>query len=307
MLASNKGDFPNKRRRRNVFSPEVIAMRTLLPAVVLPFVLSAAAFGQSNWDRSYNVSGKAALSVEVDDASVRVTACGGCRTVHIHVEARGGDLSRFRVTDLQGGDGIHFALKHQDMSRSFFSGWHGRSPEIVIETPAETQLMIRSGNGALSVAGVRGGADLRTGNGAVSMSGVTGNLRATTGNGAIQITQADGSLVATTGDGSMNIDGRFSQFETHSGDGSIRLSLAPGSKLSASSRIATGDGAIALTLPRDLQAEISATSGGGNIANDLPLQVNTSAGRNSLHGAMNGGGPMLRIQSGDGSIALSTR
>jgi Putative adhesin len=282
-------------------------MRSLRSAaIVLPFVLCAAAFGQSNWDKSYNVSGKAAISVEVDDASVRVNACGNCRTVRIHVDANGNDLSKFRVTEMQGGDGIHFTLRHPEMS-GFFSSFHGRSPDVIIDTPADTQLNVRSGDGSLQITGIRSGADVHTGNGSIQMSDVAGALRATTGDGGVQIHQGDGTLFATSGNGSLTIEGRFTQFETRSGDGSVRLSLLSGSRLTASSRVATGNGSITLELPRDLQAEIQASTGSGSISNSLPLNVTTSGARNNLHGSMNGGGPSVRLQTGDGSIRLSPR
>ncbi len=283
-------------------------MRTLRTAIiVLPFVLSATAFAQSTWDKSYAINGKAALNVEVDDAAVRVNACGNCRTVRIHVDGKGNDLSKFRVTEMQGGDGIQFALKHPDMRGFFSTGWHSQTPDVIIDTPADTQLRVRSGDGSLLITGIRGSADVHTGNGSIQMSDVSGPLRATTGDGSVQIHQGEGTLYATTGNGSMTMEGRFTQVDAHTGNGAIRVSLIPGSKLTASSRIATGDGSITLELPRDLHAEIEASSANGNIANALPLQITTGAGKNSLHGTMNGGGPLLRLQSGDGSIAMSPR
>jgi hypothetical protein len=274
-------------------------------AIVLPFVLSVAAFAQSNWEKTYNVSGKAALNVEVDDAGVRVNACGTCRTVRIHVDAKGNDLSKFHLTEMQGGDGIHFSLKHPD-ARGFL-GWHGQSPDVIIDTPVDTQLTVRSGDGGLLVTGIHGGADVHTGDGGIQMSDVSGALHVTTGDGGVQIHQGDGTLFASTGDGSMTLEGRFTQFDVHSGDGSVRLALLQGSKLAASSRISTGNGSIALELPRDLQAEIQAGTGNGNIANSLPLSMTTSGARNNLHGTMNGGGPTVRLQAANGSITLSAR
>jgi hypothetical protein len=290
-----------------VLAGEDILMRPIhVAAFVLPFVLSTAAVAQSNWDKTYNVSGKAALQIEVDDASMKVQTCSGCRTVRIHVDGKGSDLNRFRIVEMQGGDGIHFSMKQKTEIRTF-GGWHSRSPEITIETPAETTLQARAGDGSIAVAGLHGDVDVRTGDGSIAADDVSGALHLTTGDGSIQLHRAEGTLLATTGDGSISAEGRFSQVEARSGDGSIQLALLPGSKLAASSRIASGDGSIALTVPRDLQAEITASAGSGNVANGLPLQMTTSTGRRMVHGTMNGGGPSLRLQAGDGSIAMTTR
>ena len=278
-------------------------MRIAAAAILL---IAGTAAAQSTLDKTYNVSGKPALQVEVDDASVRARSCGTCRAVSIHVDYRGQNPGDWTVTEMQGGNGIHFALKHKQQVR-MFSGWHGRSPEITVVTPTETDLSLRSGDGALAIAGLRGNLDAHTGDGAIQADDVAGDLRFTTGDGAVALRRAEGTLYATTGDGGMNIEGRFSHFEARSGDGAVNLRLMPGSVLNASSSVLTGDGSVAINLPNDLRAEVDASTGDGRIASNLPFFTNTQArsGRSHIHGSMNGGGPTLRIHTGDGSIALS--
>jgi hypothetical protein len=283
-------------------------MRTTVAAAILLSAFAATAQAQSNWDKSYNVSGKAAVQVDVDDASVKVRACGGCRAVHIHVDGQGTDLSRFRITELQGGDGIHFAMKHVEEHSFFGGGWHGHSPLVTIDTPTETTLALHSGDGSLSVAGLRGSVEAKTGDGSIQFDDVSGSLLVHTGDGSIHMNRTEGTLNASTGDGSMNIEGRFSQIDAHTGDGSANVSLLPGSHLSASSRVYSGDGSITVRVPRDLQADLYASSGDGSINCNIPLQTTVSSNdRHVVRGSMNGGGPTLRLQSGDGSISVSAQ
>jgi len=279
-------------------------MRTAVAALLLSASFVATAAAQSPWDKSYNLNGKPILQIKVDDASVRVRSCGGCRTVSVHVDYRGQDPSQWAISELQAGNGLNFTMKHKE-TRSFFGGWRGHSPEITIVTPTETDLALSSGDGALAIAGLRGNLDAHTGDGAISADNIAGAIRLTTGDGSVQLHHSEGTLFATTGDGSMSLDGRFSQFEARSGDGSIQLHLAPGSTLTSASSISTGDGSIALNLPHDFRAEVDASTGDGSIASSIPLLTTTSGRRNRVHGTMNGGGPTLRLHSGDGSIALS--
>lgn len=281
-------------------------MRLAVSVVAAAFLFSTVAFAQSPWDKTYNVSSRPNLQVEVDDASVRVRSCGGCQSVHIHVEPHGQDMNRWRISEMQGGSGIRFAMKHKE-DRSFFGmGWHGQSPEIIVETPGETDLNVRSGDGSLGVAGLRGSVDLKTGDGSVHVDETDGQLRIVTGDGSVLVRRAAGTLNATTGDGSMNLEGRLSQLDAHTGDGSIRLDLLPGSTLQSSSRVTTGDGSIAMTVPHDLHADVQVSTGDGHIANGLSMQTSVNDQHN-VRGLMNGGGPTLRVHSGDGSIALSAR
>src|SRR6187402_3816226 len=111
-------------------------------AALLVTAMSASA--QSNWEKTYNVVGRAAVQVSVDNASVVARSCGTCRTVHIHVDAHENDLSRWRLTEMQGGNVVHFDLKRRDDER-FFMGWHGRSPEVIVDLPTESDVEVRSG------------------------------------------------------------------------------------------------------------------------------------------------------------------
>lgn len=282
-------------------------MRSITLALLLSGSFLVTASAQSTWDKSYNVNGKPMLQVQVDDASVQVRSCGGCRTVSVRVDYRNSDPSQWSVAELQGGNGIHFALKHKEMTRNFFGGWRGRSPEVTIMTPSETDLDLRSGDGALTLAGLHGTVTAHTGDGAISADDLVGTLRLTTGDGSITLRRGEGSLYATTGDGSMNLEGRLNQFEARSGDGAITLRLMPGSTLGSASSVSTGDGSITMNLTRDLRAEVDITTGDGRINSSLPFFTTTNSDRGHSHvrGTMNGGGPTLRVHSGDGSISLS--
>lgn len=281
-------------------------MRVAVATVAVAFLASTVAFAESSWDKAYNISSRPNVQVEVDDVPVQVHSCGSCRTVHIHVDPHGQDLSRWHITDMQGGNGIRFEMRHlQD--RSFFGiGWHGQSPEVFVETPSETDAAVHSSNGSLMVTGVHGTIDLKTSNGAVASEQTAGPLRVSTSNGAVRVHGADGTLTATTSNGSMDLQGRFMQVDAQTSEGSVAMQLLPGSSLQSSSRVTTSDGSITLSVPRDLHADVQASTSNGRIANSLDLQ-NSTKSDDSLHGLMNGGGPTLRVHTSNGSIALNAR
>jgi hypothetical protein len=281
-------------------------MRTSAIAIAVFALASSSALAQGNWDKTYNVSGKPSLQVELDDAGVHAASCGGCRAVRIRIDWHGQDPSRWRVTEMQGGNGIHFELKHRDHNQSWFGGgWHGRSPEVTVDSPTETDLTIRTGDGGVTVAGLRGALDLKTGDGGIQTSETAGTLRLHTGDGGVQVHRAEGTLNGSTGDGSMTIEGRFSQVEAHTGNGSVNVSLLPGSRLQSSSSVTTGDGSISLRVPRDLSVDLQASTGDGHISNSLPFAGGSGNDAHHVHGLINGGGPTLRVTSGDGSISMS--
>jgi hypothetical protein len=271
-------------------------------ACLVPVVAASA---QSTWDKTYSPSGRPALQISLDNASVNVRSCGDCRTLRIHVDAHESDLSRWRITEMQGGNVVHFDLKRRD-NDSFFMGWHDRSPEVTVDLPTESDVDLRSGNGAVQLNGVHGSVEARTGNGAIQADDVKGALRITSGNGAVSVHRADGTLAASSGNGTMIMEGRLSQFEVRSGNGTIRVTLEPGTVFTSSSRVTTGNGVISMTVPRDLKADIEMSTGHGSLHCDLPLMSQASTDRH-IHGSANGGGPTLSLHSSAGGITLNGR
>ena len=66
----------------------------------------------------------------------------------------------------------------------------------------------------------------------------------------------------------------------------------------------TSDGGVEVRLPQDFAAELYAHTGDGHIHLDMPVTVNGSVERSRIRGKLNGGGPLLEITTGDGSIRI---
>jgi hypothetical protein len=115
----------------------------------------------------------------------------------------------------------------------------------------------------------------------------------------------DGQLDASSGDGHIRAEGRFDRLNINTGDGSVEVRALPGSKLSSGWTIHTGDGSVALSLPDNLQATINARTNDGHISLGIPLQVEGNFSRRTIRGKLNGGGELLSISTGDGSIRLN--
>ena len=64
----------------------------------------------------------------------------------------------------------------------------------------------------------------------------------------------------------------------------------------------TSDGRVEVKLPDDFAAELSAHTGDGRITLDFPVTINGSMERSRVRGKLNGGGELLEITTGDGSI-----
>src|SRR5439155_576918 len=69
-------------------------------------------------------------------------------------------------------------------------------------------------------------------------------------------------------------------------------------------KIGEGGGSIKLELPENFAADVDLHTGDGHISLDMPVTVEGRLGGNNIHGKLNGGGNLLTIHTGDGSIKL---
>ena len=68
----------------------------------------------------------------------------------------------------------------------------------------------------------------------------------------------------------------------------------------------SGDGSVTLSVPPALGAQVFLHSGDGSVRVDLPLRTTGGMHEHTVQGRLNGGGPLLEIRTGDGSIRLES-
>ncbi len=274
--------------------------------------------------KTYAVAGRAQVRVDTNDGSVRVVTSADTKTVEFHVVYIGYELNKdLRVDSHQDGDHVELTAR---LSGHWGWNWGGhasrnlkievrmpKSADAEIETgdgavetlPLDGSLKIHTGDGSVRTASVTGDLDVDTGDGSITVDGAKGKIHLRTGDGQIQAHGLDGALEASSGDGHITIAGRFDALSVKTGDGSINAQALPGSKMTSSWSIHTGDGSVDFALPADMQADIDASTHDGHISMGIPVMVDGTFSKSQIHGKMNGGGQSLTITTGDGSIRLS--
>jgi DUF4097 and DUF4098 domain-containing protein YvlB len=238
------------------------------------------------WSKTYNLSGKPDLRIETSDANIRVTTWDQntieAKVITEHYKIGEGGI---RVEEHQTGDSVDIDVRYPHLG--FTIGWRfSHKVEIIIQMPREGRVNLRTGDGKIDIAGLKGDMQLRSGDGSENLSGV------------------DGKLHAATGDGHITAHGRFDELDLKTGDGHVEVSATTGSTLAAGWRLETGDGNVSLEIPSDLSADVSLHTSDGHIDLDMPVVTEGKIRQNELHGKLNGGGSLLTIRTGDGSIHL---
>jgi predicted nucleic acid-binding protein len=131
-----------------------------------------------------------------------------------------------------------------------------------------------------------------------------GEMDLHSGDGSENLEAVDGKLHASTGDGHITAHGRFDELELKTGDGHVEVRAASGSSLAAGWRLETGDGNVSLEVPAELAADVDLHTSDGHIDLDMPITTEGKIRQNEVRGKLNGGGSLLTIRTGDGSIHL---
>jgi hypothetical protein len=283
-------------------------LRLALTSAALASLATVAAHADTDWQKSYPVSGKASITFSTGDSATEVRACGDCHEVRIRVQWNDRHIADYTITESQTGSHVAFELREKPHVGFMQIRVH-HAPLVTIESPAEVDLEGRTSDGSLRVSGLNGNLQLRTSDGSLNVDDVRGALRITASDGSIRVHNAAGSLESRSSDGSVQIDGNFNGVQVHTSDGSLELTLAEGSKLTTASRVESSDGRVTLRVPRTLAADLEVHTGDGHLQCDLPLVMEgfnskTDSGHN-LRGRLNGGGVPLTIHTSDGNVTIS--
>jgi len=213
--------------------------------------------------------------------------------------------------------------------RAFTAGGHINAGNIAGDAS------LRSGGGHIRAGQIGGRADLQTDGGNITVVQAGSLVSVRTGGGQIDFGEVRGSVRAQTGGGGIRIMYVSGPMEVESSAGSICLTRVAGTVRAATaggtitawinpdapssggtvhlpglSQLTSGNGDIIVFLPRNLAADIDAVveSGGERrIEADpaLALQIQ-NRGNGPVHamGALNGGGPPLKLRTNAGKIRL---
>jgi hypothetical protein len=158
-----------------------------------------------------------------------------------------------------------------------------------------------AGSGALTLSDIGGDVEARTGSGSIDANGVAGAFRAEAGSGSIRLEQtAAGDVSVSTGSGSSELGGIEGALRVRAGSGSITVNGRQGGPW----ELDAGSGSVRLDLPDDAAFELDAHARSGGIYTDHPVTVRNRLDESRLSGTVRGGGPLLRVRTGSGSIRI---
>lgn len=281
-------------------------VRALALALALGTVAAPAFAGPATvtrYEKTFPLTGRPSLVLRAEDAGVHVITWDR-PAVGIRVSTRGWSVGQHAVTVDASQDGDHVTCEVREPHHLVLFQFGTRSIRVDVTLPRDADLDLSTGDGTITIAPLAGDIRASTGDGAIEVEGLRGRMTLTTGDGRIRATGLDGELVARSGDGRIQTDGRFDRLEVGTTDGRVTATAFEGSRLASGWDLHTGDGRLTLRVPGTLKADLDLRTGDGDLYVGLPVETSGSLRRHALLGRLNGGGPLLRMHSGDGSIRL---
>ena len=148
------------------------------------------------------------------------------------------------------------------------AGW---SVSYRIMVPNDSDLDLESMNGGISVEQINGQIRIATLNGGLNLEDVSGEVRGRTTNGGIDVVVGGSRWNGTSLD------------------------------------VQTTNGGVELTLPDGFQADLEVGTTNGTFRIDFPITVQGRIDRRHLRTELNGGGPMVRAITTNGSVVVRRR
>lgn len=255
-------------------------------------------------EKRFPVSGRPEVMLSTFDGAIEVRTWD---QPEVLVEVEKHALDKDQIGDIevrteQNGNQVSVDVRIKSGS----SGWRiHRSAHLKVSLPASSDLVAKTGDGAIDVERVSGRIDLRSGDGSIRGQELSGEVMARTGDGSIRLDRVDGRLDLDTGDGSIVAAGKFTRLRARSGDGSVRIHVEAGSTALEDWDVVTGDGSVTVDLPDRFDAELDANTGDGHVSvSDRVLSRTTESTKRAIRGRLGEGGHSFHLRSGDGSIRV---
>jgi DUF4097 and DUF4098 domain-containing protein YvlB len=236
--------------------------------------------------------------IRLDAINGPVSATSGGGTIDIGTI--GGDL---RVET--GGGDIRVRMANGELNAQSGGG------NIWIESTLRNA-QVETGGGAIQIHKTGGSLRAESGGGDLEIGDVGGSASVETGGGGIRIASAKGDVRAETGGGNIQLMGLSRGVNASSGAGSITAEFVGRAGSMTESRIETSVGNIRVLIPTGLAMTVQALVDSGqerSIQTDFPELKIKSEGdfgprETYANGAINGGGPVLKLNTSTGNIQI---
>jgi hypothetical protein len=235
-------------------------------------------------------------------------------------------LKKLTLTIEQTGNDVTAEAKFEKRGPgTWFGSWPPVSVSFVITVPTSYNLNLGTSGGDILVASLKGNVRARTSGGDLEFARIDGDIDAGTSGGDITLLEGTARAKLHTSGGDIEVDraGGPTEVSTSGGDielksvaqlisastsgGDVRAIITEPIKQDAV--LSTSGGQVRVEVAKDTGFYLDASTSGGDVrADGLTITLEKGgSGKSRLTGAVNGGGPNLKLRSSGGDIKVTSR
>jgi hypothetical protein len=251
----------------------------MLKIIPIALVLMTTLVEAKTINKTFDVKQDGQLILEADVGSININTHNK-NTILVNIEINGKNEDKVKVSF---NHTVNKVSIDSDFDRSgFFGGNYGTKVIYTLTLPAQFNV------------------DLDTSGGSISIENLTGKVDAHTSGGAISLEKINGIVDIKTSGGSITLNDIIGPIDAHTSGGSIKVKL-PTNPVT-DSNIRTSGGSITAYFAKDIAVDLIAKTSGGRVSSEF--NVDGKQTKQSIKGAINGGGPEMILKTSGGNVRI---
>jgi tRNA A-37 threonylcarbamoyl transferase component Bud32 len=272
----------------------------------------------ASFSKIFSVAPGGKLTMKVDRGEIRVSG-SDANTIEVRVtrevtRARSDDAKKLikehQIELRQNGKEISITAEPPPSLRNNSLWGLLRTPNLNVRydiiVPRTCDVRLDTAGGDVNVSDLTASLKAETMGGNLDFNVIGGTVDGQTMGGNIRAVECKSDLVLKTFGGNVRVEefsGSFVRASTQGGEISADFAAAP----KADCDLHTSGGTVTVKLPELAAITLDAQTLGGSVNSQLPVQTEGKHQGSSLHGKINGGGPLLKLQTMGGDINVTKR
>lgn len=306
---------------------------TAAACILAAVTATASAKIERTVEKSFQVQPGAHFTASTSGGEIRVTPSADSvikviAKEHIRAGSQAEADALLEKLDLvieQHGNDVVATAAYKDGVGLHFGSWPPVQVDFVVTVPSRTSVDLKTSGGDVAVGDLDGSVKARTSGGEIELGKIGADIDASTsggsvrldeGRGVVRLSTSGGNITAghaagpanlRTSGGDIRIDAVDNTLEAHTSGGDVRAVFT--SPLKGDCSLSTSGGEVKATVGQGIGFQLDAATSGGDVnAAGLTITIDRGGqGKSTLSGAVNGGGPVLKLRSSGGDIVVAAR
>lgn len=222
----------------------------------------------------------------------------------------------------QQGNDVIAEARYEKKAGNWFGSWPPVTVSYTVTLPREFHADVKTSGGDIQIGDLKGNVKARTSGGDLHFAKIDGEVDASTSGGDvhlqegtaraklhtsggdIRVIRAGGPTSVSTSGGDIELQSVEELIEAHTSGGDIVATIT--GPIKQDTELSTSGGEVVVNVKKSLSFLLDASTSGGDVdATGLTLTIEKGGvGKHRLSGAVNGGGPRLKLRSSGGDIKV---